>query len=211
MTAGNRRLFWWTARRDGFARTSHRTAAPAPNQSQFLARTPCGPPARRDLPPHDVRRGPGCHDDRHRNRDPGFYLPMVKRHWSATPSLAAAQTPAPSLATLGNAHLTRLSQARPRGHRLDGAARLVDVAEAAPCPHNSMGWISSASGCAATPAAAGVAISTSQIRQRRTVRAQLSRAYLIVSHRPSFRGGRGYRRHQDHPPDHASRQSGSGT
>ena len=55
-------------------------------------------------------------------------------------------------------------------------------------PHNSMGRISSASGCAA---AAGAAISTSQIRQRRSVRAQLSRAYLIVSHRPSFRGGRG--------------------
>jgi hypothetical protein len=55
-------------------------------------------------------------------------------------------------------------------------------------PHNSMGRISSASGCAA---AAGAAISTSQIRQRRRVRAQLSRAYLIVSHRPSFRGGRG--------------------
>jgi hypothetical protein len=98
---------------NGFARTSHRTAAPAPNQSQFLARTPSGPPARRDLPFHDVRPEPSCHREHSRNRDPGCYLPMVKRHWPTTPGLAAAQTPAPPLASLGDAHLACLGQARP--------------------------------------------------------------------------------------------------
>ena len=38
---------------------------------------------------------------------------LWSEHWPATPGLAAAQTPAPPLASLGNAHLARLGQARP--------------------------------------------------------------------------------------------------